>query len=137
VENYLQNLAWIPEKKMTLRLRSADAPRTHIQNFPSRNEGLVRKLSNKISRKPTQLYHVIRRDNSIQDYLTSLSNICKNFRTRNPFVNVVCTDPSNSIFLFCKNGGRDRVFVLYTIMLHIYDENPISSTISSKSKFSI
>ena len=45
-------------------------------------------------------------------YLTLQYSICKNFRTRNVFENVIWMDPSNQKLWFCKNGRRDRFFIL-------------------------
>ena len=65
----------------------------------------------KIGHKQTQLHYVIRCDNSIEGYITSLFSTCKKFGTWNPFAYVIYINPSNQIFLFCENGGQDRVFV--------------------------
>ena len=46
----------------------------------------------KIGCKQTQLNHMIRCDNNIESYLTSLFSVCRNFRTRNLFVHIIYID---------------------------------------------
>ena len=63
-----------------------------------------------------QLHRVIRCDNGVEGYYTSLFSIHKKSGTWNPFENVIYIDSLNQKILFCENGGQDRVSVHCTIM---------------------